>query len=147
MTAHKFGLQLEFTSQNYHFSDNKRQDSYSSFENNSQSAYEAHNNGGSTSGNNRRSFDHMGSEMGVRKHVSDNQMSSILDRRHLEDVTNHQQQQQQQSASNSWPPRENQALIIDDELNKLDPVRLLSIHTPLNFAKIINNVLDAITLP
>lgn len=73
----------------------------------------------------------MGTEMAVRKHVSDNQMSSILDRRHLEDVTNHQQQQQQQqSASNSWQPRENQALIIDDELNKLDPVRL-TLDSPL----------------
>lgn len=106
--------------------DNKRQDSYSSFENKSQSAYDTHNNGGSTSANHRRPFDNMGSETVVRKHVSDNQMSSILDRRHLEDVTNHQQQQQQQTGSNSRQPRENQALIIDDELNKLDPVSLLS---------------------
>lgn len=112
------------------FSDNKRQDSFSSFENKSQSPYEAHNNGGSSSGNNRRTFDNIGSETVTRKHVSDNQMSSILDRRHLEDVTNHQQQQQQQqqSASNSWQPRENQALVIDDELNKLDPVRMLMLH-------------------
>lgn len=64
----------------------------------------------------------------VRKHVSDNQMSSILDRRHLEDVTNHHQQQQsqqqpqQQQQLSNRQLRENQTLIIDEELNKLDPV-------------------------
>lgn len=134
MQNQQHSIQRQFESepnQLFPFSDNKRQDSYSSFENKSQSAYDTHNNGGSSSGSNRRGFDNnIGTETVVRKHVSDNQMSSILDRRHLEDVTNHQQQQQQQqNASNSWQPRENQALIIDDELNKLDPVRVyVSIH-------------------
>lgn len=51
-------------------------------------------------------------------------MSSILDRRHLEDVTNHQQEPQQQTTSPQNRPRDaNKALIIDDALTKLDPVR------------------------
>lgn len=58
-------------------------------------------------------------EQAVRKHVSDSQVSSILDRRHLEDVTNHHQQQT--NADNSM--RENsKALIIDDTVQKLDSV-------------------------
>lgn len=59
-------------------------------------------------------------------------MASILDRRHLEDVTNYQQQQQlQQNIGNTtnWQPVEtNKTLIIDDELSKLDPVRSPLIH-------------------
>lgn len=51
-------------------------------------------------------------------------MSSILDRRHLEDVTNHQQEAQQQTPSPQNRSRDaNKALIIDDALTKLDPVR------------------------
>lgn len=60
----------------------------------------------------------------MRRHVSDNQVSSILDRRHLEDVTNHHQssgQQQLQSHHDGSRPKENK-LIIDDELKNLDPV-------------------------
>lgn len=59
-----------------------------------------------------------------RKHVSDSQMSSVLDRRHLEDVTNHQQDQQQQLSSSPLNRSRdtNKALIIDDALTKLDPV-------------------------
>lgn len=70
-----------------------------------------------------------------RKHISDNQISSILDRRHLEDVTNHQQQQQMQqqqsqtvsSGNENRQVRDNsnKALIIDDALTKLDPVSFL----------------------
>ncbi|XP_037032835.1 patronin isoform X7 [Bradysia coprophila] len=48
-----------------------------------------------------------------RQHVSDNQVSAILDRRHLEDVTNHRQS----FGGNT----ESKALIIDDELKNLDP--------------------------
>lgn len=51
-----------------------------------------------------------------RQHVSDNQVSSILDRRHLEDLTNHRQNL---VGGNG----EVKALIIDDELKNLDPVR------------------------
>lgn len=60
-----------------------------------------------------------------RKHVSDSQMSSVLDRRHLEDVTNHQQDQQQQlsSSPHNRSRDTNKTLIIDDALTKLDPVR------------------------
>lgn len=59
-----------------------------------------------------------------RKHVSDSQMSSVLDRRHLEDVTNHQQDQQQQLSSSPLNRSRdaNKTLIIDDALTKLDPV-------------------------
>ncbi len=52
-----------------------------------------------------------------RQHVSDNQVSAILDRRHLEDVTNHRQT----FGGNT----EQKALIIDDELKNLDPVCLI----------------------
>lgn len=68
-----------------------------------------------------------GSEVITRKHISDSQLASILDRRHLEDVTNHQQQQQQNSSNTSTSDNSrgnhNKALIIDDPLTKLDPVR------------------------
>lgn len=59
-----------------------------------------------------------------RKHVSDSQMSSVLDRRHLEDVTNHQQEPQMSSPQNllNRSRDTNKALIIDDALTKLDPV-------------------------
>lgn len=50
-----------------------------------------------------------------RQHVSDNQVSAILDRRHLEDVTNHRQ-----TFGGNTEPK----LIIDDELKNLDPVRV-----------------------
>lgn len=68
-----------------------------------------------------------------RKHVSDSQMSSVLDRRHLEDVTNHQQEPQQQLSSSPLNRSRdtNNTLIIDDALTKLDPVRsnfVLFIH-------------------
>lgn len=59
-----------------------------------------------------------------RKRVSDSQMSSILDRRHLEDVTNHQQEimQQMPSPQNILNREPNKTLIIDDALTKLDSV-------------------------
>lgn len=58
----------------------------------------------------------------TRRHVSDNQVSSILDRRHLEDVTNHHQSpMQQQTSHHDSRPKENN-LIIDDALKNLDPV-------------------------
>lgn len=74
-----------------------------------------------------------GSETFTRKHVNDSQMASIIDRRHLEDLTNHQQQQlqqqqqQQQADANLAIASEikgnhNKALIIDDQLTKLDAV-------------------------
>lgn len=100
------------------FPDPKRQSSYSGFENNNK--YEPISNS-----NGSRRID--GGETISRKHVSDNQMASILDRRHLEDVTNHQQQQQQ--SVNNMSASENRgnnskALLIDDPLNRLDPVRI-----------------------
>lgn len=55
-------------------------------------------------------------------------MSSILDRRHLEDVTNHQQEAQQQTQSPQNRSRDaNKTLIIDDALTKLDPVRFFCV--------------------
>lgn len=81
-----------------------------------------------------------GSETFTRKHVNDSQMASIIDRRHLEDLTNHQQQQQlesQQHQSQDEPVmtfaseikgNSNKALIIDDQLTKLDAVSILYIY-------------------
>lgn len=60
----------------------------------------------------------------IRKHVADSQMSSILDRRHLEDVTNQQESQQSPQNMSNRSRDSNQTLIIDDTLVKLDPVRL-----------------------
>lgn len=106
---------------------NKRQNSFSSFENKMRSPY-GHSNMYDINESNGRMDG--GEPMIIpRKHVSDSQMSSVLDRRHLEDVTNHQQDQQQQQLSSSPLNRSrdaNKALIIDDALTKLDPVRINS---------------------
>lgn len=56
-----------------------------------------------------------------RKHVSESQMASVLDRRHLEDVTNYQQDSSSPQ-SNRSRDSSSKALIIDDALTKLDPV-------------------------
>lgn len=67
--------------------------------------------------------------IGRRHHVSDNQVSAILDRRHLEDVTNNHHHQSApppthhdggSGGGGGVRPKENK-LIIDDELNNLDP--------------------------
>lgn len=50
-------------------------------------------------------------------------MSSILDRRHLEDLTNHQQEL---PSPQSQSEDANKTLIIDDALTKLDPVSFYS---------------------
>lgn len=73
----------------------------------------------------------------LRKRVSDSQMSSILDRRHLEDVTNHQQEplQQIQSPQNILNREPNKTLIIDDALTKLDPVRSLAYFLKTRLSK------------
>lgn len=99
---------------------NKRQNSFSGFENKARSLYD-------------KSFERMDTndctnadaeQIITRKHVSDSQMSAILDRRHLEDLTNHQQEPQHQSSSQQqWSHEARKPLIIDDALNKLDPVR------------------------
>lgn len=57
-----------------------------------------------------------------RQHVSDNQVSAILDRRHLEDVTNHRPNS---LGGTDGQLRETKALIIDDQLKNLDPVRMI----------------------
>lgn len=73
----------------------------------------------------------------TRKHVSDSQMASVLDRRHLEDVTNHQQEPQQQVSSTqnllNRSRETNKTLIIDDALTKLDPVRVLGHVSKMNY--------------
>ena len=98
---------------------NKRQNSFSSFENKihgpyHDQAFERNESNGIT----------VNSEPTInRKHVSDSQMSSILDRRHLEDVTNHQQEI---ATLQSRSDDANKTLIIDDALIKLDPVRFYS---------------------
>lgn len=102
---------------------NKRQNSFSSFENKIRHPY-----GHAFDSNESNGRVNMDLEPIIaRKHVSDSQMSAVLDRRHLEDVTNHQQEPQQQipSPQNVHRSRDtNKALIIDDALTKLDPVRL-----------------------
>lgn len=103
---------------------NKRQNSFSSFENKIRSPY---GHGFNINESNGRAD--IGSEpiIAPRKHVSDSQMSSVLDRRHLEDVTN--QQEPQVSSPQNLLNRSrdaNKALIIDDALTKLDPVIYLN---------------------
>lgn len=51
-------------------------------------------------------------------------MASVLDRRHLEDVTNYQQDSSlSPMQNNANRPRDtNKTLLIDDALTKLDPV-------------------------
>ncbi|XP_055310770.1 patronin isoform X48 [Sitodiplosis mosellana] len=97
---------------------NKRQNSFSSFENKVRGSY--HDQAFERNESNGIAVD---SEPTItRKHVSDSQMSSILDRRHLEDVTNHQQEPQQQTTSPQNRSHDaNKTLIIDDALVKLDP--------------------------
>lgn len=72
------------------------------------------------------SHDANGSEQIIsRKYMNENDPSSMLDRRHLEDVTNHPQQQEQLQSQQNLANRmhdTNKALIIDDQLSKLDPV-------------------------
>jgi len=74
-------------------------------------------------------------ESAERKHM--NEMQSHFDRRHLEDVTNHQPQQINNSShssnytnninnSNENKPKDNKAIIIGSELSNLDPVNNLS---------------------
>lgn len=101
---------------------NKRQNSFSSFENKIRSPFDRNESNGS-----HRTMDDFVEPLIARKHVSDSQMSSILDRRHLEDVTNHQQELQQQQTSsplNRSRDPANKTLIIDDALTKLDPVSI-----------------------
>lgn len=101
---------------------NKRQNSFSSFENKIRSSYGQ---AFDCSESNGRGDIDMEPIIVPRKHVSDSQMSSVLDRRHLEDVTNHQQEPQQQVSSPQNlhnRSREANKLIIDDALTKLDPV-------------------------
>lgn len=105
---------------------NKRQNSYSSFENNKSRNSIMHNALNNQSNLNKNEVNGgIEPEPMVRKHVSDSQMASVLDRRHLEDLTNHQESQQSQSQSNINMNRArdaSKALIIDDALTKLDPV-------------------------
>lgn len=102
---------------------NKRQNSFTTYENKDRSSYHDQALDRNES-NGRRDVE---SEPTItRKHVSDSQMSSILDRRHLEDVTNHQQEPQYQTPSpQNRSCDANKTLIIDDALTKLDPVRIL----------------------
>lgn len=96
---------------------NKRQNSFSNFENKVRNLYDQTFEKGESNG--RSNID--AESTVARKHVSESQMLSILDRRHLEDVTNHQQepivspQQRTREANNT--------LIIDDALTKMNPVR------------------------
>lgn len=64
----------------------------------------------------------------VRKHVSDSQMAAVLDRRHLEDVTNYQESSPSdaQTNNNSNRTRNNNKLVIDEVSSKLDPVSFSS---------------------
>lgn len=113
-----------FCSFSYVQTANKRQDSFS-FENESRTNHMFNRSGFESNDTNGGAEQPM-----ARKHVSDSQMASLFDRRHLEDVTNHQQQQdqsqyQQQSQQNlgNRVHDTNKALIIDDtQLAKLDPV-------------------------
>lgn len=57
-----------------------------------------------------------------RKHVTESLMLSTVDRRHLEDVTNHQQDLSPPQNNQNHSRDSNKALIIDDALTKLDPV-------------------------
>lgn len=100
---------------------NKRQNTFSSFENKIGTHYDQVFDRNESNGR----VDDKTEPVIARKHVSDSQMSSILDRRHLEDVTNHQQDSQQQLPSPQNRSRDsNKTLIIDDALTKLDPVSL-----------------------
>lgn len=67
----------------------------------------------------------------VRKHVSDSQMAAVLDRRHLEDVTNYQESStsDSQTNNNSNRARNNNKLVIDDVSTKLDPVSSSNVAT------------------
>lgn len=117
----KFKNYLFFSA--FHLDYNKQTSNFSS-------AYERHSpainsrNSDEESLSKRHFKQQMESQPITRKHVSDNQVASILDRRHLEDVTNHHPSSSQQLTSTDIRPNESRTLIIDDQLKNLDPVNI-----------------------